>query len=239
MMGDRPLFVRQAPSRWALLREFLDLPVIFSARILPVVKTTAQGKGVPVLVIPGLLSNDGSIDRLVRSLNAAGFSACGWGQGINLGLRPGLLERLCQRLKDMADTFNQPVVLLGWSLGGVYARELARLRPELVRCVVTMGSPFSGSPRANNGWRIYEALNDHSVDNPPVDTDLAIKPPVPTMAVWSGRDGVVSPVSARGMPGEADAEHEIAATHFAMGTREAPIRQIVELLAGFAQEQSL
>ncbi len=93
---------------------------------------------------------------------------------------------------------------MGWSLGGIFARELAKQRPELVRLVVTLGSPFSGDPRANNAWRIYELLNDHPVDRPPIASDLAEKPPVPTVAVWSPRDGIVAPVAARRQRHESD-----------------------------------
>ena len=93
------------------------------------------------------------------------------------------------------------MILVGWSLGGIYAREVAKLRPELAAKVITLGSPFSGDPRANNVWRLYEWVAGHPVDDPPIKTDLAEKPPVPTLAIWSRRDGIVSVASARGEPG--------------------------------------
>ena len=93
------------------------------------------------------------------------------------------------------------MILVGWSLGGVFAREVAKVRPELVAKVVTMGSPFSGDPRSNNVWRLYEWIAGHPVDKPPIDTDTAEKPPVPTLALWSRKDGIVSIRSTRGLPG--------------------------------------
>ena len=74
------------------------------------------------------------------------------------------------------------VVLLGWSLGGIYARVLAQRHPDLVDLVVTLGTPFSGDRRANNAWRVYEALNDHAVDASPLPDDPSVKPSVPTIA---------------------------------------------------------
>ena len=163
-----------------------------------------MGRGIPVVVVPGFGSNDHSVDRLVRSLNSAGFAGRGWGQGTNFGYRPQLLEGLAVRLKDIANEHGLRVIIVGWSLGGLFARETAKLHPELVSLVVTLGSPFSGNRRNNNAWRLYEALNNHSVDNPPIDSDLAAKPPVQTVAVWSPRDGIVATGSAHGLCDESD-----------------------------------
>jgi pimeloyl-ACP methyl ester carboxylesterase len=96
------------------------------------------------------------------------------------------------------------VVLLGWSLGGLYARELAKRQPDKVAKVITMGSPFSGSPRANNVWRVYQLITGHRVDQPPIEVDLATKPPVETVALWSPNDGMIAPRCAAGLPGERD-----------------------------------
>jgi hypothetical protein len=73
-----------------------------------------------------------------------------------------------------------------------------------VALVITMGTPFSGDRRANNAWRAYQIVAGHSVDEAPMAQDLATKPPVPTIALWSPRDGIVNPRSAAGWPGERD-----------------------------------
>ena len=124
----------------------------------------------------------------------------------------------------------QPVTLIGWSLGGLFAREVAKHRPDLVRLVITLGSPFSGDPRANNAWRIYEWLNDHSVESPPIGGDLALKPPVRTVAIWSPIDGIVAPLAARGLPGESDQQIELRVRHLSLARAPLGIRLIGRLL---------
>lgn len=150
---------------------------------------------------------------LRRVLAARGHDVRGWGLGTNLGLRPGLLEKLEQIVADLARQRGHAITLVGWSLGGLYAREIAKRRLELIDRVLTLGSPFSGSPRANNAWWIYERVAGHPVDHPPIRVNLADKPPVPTIALWSRRDGIISPASARGLAGEADRSIEVDCTH--------------------------
>jgi pimeloyl-ACP methyl ester carboxylesterase len=119
-----------------------------------------------------------------------------------------------RRLSEIYRKAGQPVVLLGWSLGGLYARELARRHPYMVAKVITMGSPFSGSPRANNAWRLYQFVTGHSVDQPPIEADVATKPPVETVAMWSPNDSVIAPRSAAGQPHERDRAIALRCTHF-------------------------
>ena len=72
-------------------------------------------------------------------------------------------------MRQIRERYGQKVVLVGWSLGGIFARELAKRHPEIVAKVVTMGTPFSGSPYANNAWRAYQLVTGHSVEQPPVE----------------------------------------------------------------------
>ena len=123
------------------------------------------------------------------------------------------------------------MALVGWSLGGLYARILAHRHPELVSAVVTLGTPFSGDLRANNAWRLYEKLSGHPVDHSPFSENVAAKPPVPTVAVWSANDGIIAPESARGQPEESDRRVEVAAHHLDMGSNAASVRQVIAALA--------
>ena len=90
--------------------------------------------------------------------------------------------------------------------------------------MVTLGTPFSGDPRANNAWRMYELVAGHKVDNPPIHAKVAEKPPVHTVAMWSRNDGIVAPASARGLEGERDTEIEVDCSHmgFAVDSRAWP-----------------
>lgn len=189
------------------------------------------GDGRPALVIPGLTTGDISTTLLRRTLKQRGFEPEGWRQGINLGADGAKLEALQQRVKKLHGASGKKVLLIGWSLGGLYARVLAKRLPEHIDMLVTVASPISGDRRANSAWRLYEAINDHKVDNTPFDADLLEKPPVPTLAVWSGVDGIVAPECARGLDCDSDAQLRIDATHFTIGTSRSAIERILAKIA--------
>lgn len=169
--------------------------------------------GAPLMVIPGFLSGDMSTEVLRARLATAGYDVHGWGQGLNIGASEARLVRLAEDVSRLAQRRGEPVRLVGWSLGGLYAREIAKRIPDEVERVVTLGSPFSGDPRANRVWWLYEWINGHPVDDPPIKCDLPTKPPVPTIALWSRDDGIVAAPCARGLPHEADAAIELSCCH--------------------------
>lgn len=187
----------------------------------------ARGRGRRVLVIPGFMIDDTRTLTLRRALRAAGYDAHGWGLGRNLGATADILDRLVTRVTALG---GGPVTLVGWSLGGIYARELATFRPDLVERVVTMGSPFSGDPRANNAWRMYERVSGHKVDAPPIARSLLAKPPVRTIALWSRRDGIVAPASARGLAAESDLRVEVDCVHTGFALSHRAIAAVLDAL---------
>lgn len=166
-----------------------------------------------VMLLPGFATHPIRMRYLARQLERAGHKVKRWGMGFNFGPTEENLTFLEARLEEVHARYGRPVTLVGWSLGGLFARELAKRRPGLVAKVVTMGTPFSGSPRANNAWRIYQFVAGHRVDEPPIETVVAEKPPVETIALWSPRDGVVSARSSRGLPGERDRAVALRCTH--------------------------
>ena len=184
------------------------------------------------MVIPGFIADDRTTMELRRALAEAGFRVHPWRLGLNRGARADTLERLRRAVDHCGH--DEPMLLVGWSLGGLYARELARTEPERVRAVVTLGSPVWGDRRRyTNVWRLYEWVAGHPVDNPPIP-DCIGKPPVPTLAIWSRRDGIVGAPSARGPEESRDKAVEVSSTHmgFAVskkGTR-AAVREIVRFL---------
>ena len=204
------------------------LPIILSPlrRVRPVAHAMS-GSGHPVLVFPGILSSDASTALLRRTLNEAGYLSHPSQLGFVTGITPKTFAKAEARLAEVAAAQSRKVVLLGWSLGGIYARVLAQRHPELVELVMTLGTPFSGDRRANNAWRVYEAINDHKVDASPLPDDPSVKPPVPTVALWSRNDGVIAPAAARGLPNERDADVEVPFRHFAMGSSRTAIDRIV------------
>lgn len=180
------------------------------------------------MVVPGFLATDRTTLGLQRALAAAGYRVTGWGMGLNRGARADMLERLVEAVERSAE--GGQVVLVGWSLGGVFAREAAKLRPDLVAGVVTLGSPFSGDPRGNNVWRLYEWIAGHPVDRPPLEVTLSAKPPVPTLALWSRRDGIVAPACARGEDGERDDHLELDCTHMGFAVSRRAYPQIIRAI---------
>ncbi|WP_336962201.1 esterase/lipase family protein [Sphingobium aquiterrae] len=190
----------------------------------------AAKRSAPVVVIPGFMASDSTTARMRRSLGQAGFAVHGWGLGRNLGVDARLLDRLDAQIDSLE--LEEPVTLIGWSLGGLIAREYAKRQPQRIARVITLGSPFSGDPRANNAWRTYERIAGHPVDCPPIDCVLGEKPPVETIACWSARDGVVAPLSARGRRHERDRAMELDCSHMAFVASPKAIRTVASLIAG-------
>lgn len=186
------------------------------------------------MVLPGFVATDRTTLGLQRALAEAGWRVTGWGLGINDGVKPDTRERIIEQI--FAFGGGEPVRLVGWSLGGVYAREVAKLRPDLVPWVATLGSPFSGDPRSNHVWRLYEWVAGHPVDAPPIDAVLADKPPVPTLAIWSRRDGVISIGAARGEPHESDFRVELDCSHMGFGVSGSAYPKIIAVLREFERQ---
>lgn len=221
----------QAPGTHDRLREIGDMIRHFP-RAFGRPGARGPANGPPALVIPGFMAHDLTTTELRRALAEAGFRTFPWREGVNWGAREDTLERLIRSL-DRCEAC-EPVLLIGWSLGGLYARELARVVPKRVRAVVTLGSPVWGDRRRyTNVWKLYERIAGHPVDQPPIP-DLEEKPPVPTLALWSARDGIVSAPSARGTEVTRDQAVELSGSHmgFAMSPSQsrAAVREILRFL---------
>lgn len=186
------------------------------------------GRDRPALVIPGFLASDVSTRPLRHALSQAGFRAHGWRRGRNYGLTSTILDDIAARVEDIAGA--EPIILVGWSLGGLIAREFAKREPHRVERVVTLGSPIGGDPRRNNNsWRFYQLVAGHPVDAPPIACVVGERPPVPTVAIWSNRDGIVSGASARA-DGSCDRAIEIGCGHVEMTYAPEAIRAVLDAL---------
>lgn len=153
-----------------------------------------KGDGHPVLVLPGFTAADGSTLQLRALLRRLGYRTYGWKLGNNLGPTPQIVRGLEKRLREINEKEGQPVSIVGWSLGGIYARDLSRRHPEYVRQVITLGSPIRMNPgdpsAARRLWDTLEPLHDREANGrmaEPEDTPL----PVPSTAVYTRSDGVV------------------------------------------------
>jgi pimeloyl-ACP methyl ester carboxylesterase len=221
----RPVGVTGPPLRllWGELRTLLGL---IPREVVPFVAEKPQ----PVMLLPGFGAHPVRMRRMQAALEAAGHAAHDWGLGFNLGPTPANFAFQLARVDKLARRHGQPVALVGWSLGGLFAREIANRMPDRVSRVITMGTPFSGDPRNNNAWRAYEFVTGHSVDAPPIECDFAIKPPVPTIALWSPRDGVIAPRSACGWPGERDRAVAMRCGHLGFAADPSVIAEVLRQL---------
>ncbi|QZH75570.1 MAG: alpha/beta fold hydrolase [Erythrobacter sp.] len=171
-----------------------------------------------VILLPGFATGPSRLRYLASQLERAGHKVKEWKLGHNLGPNEDTLELLAQRICAVHERYGQKVVLIGWSLGGVMAREVAKLQPGCIAKVITMGSPFSHTPYSNNAWRAYQLVAGHPVERPPIDAQLNAKPPVETIAFWSPRDGVISRRAACGRPDERDRAVALRCTHLGFPT---------------------
>ncbi|MEO8155594.1 MAG: alpha/beta hydrolase, partial [Rhizobacter sp.] len=158
----------------------------------PLLNKLPAGDGHPVLVFPGLSAPDFTTLPLRNFLRARGYEPYAWEQGFNFGPREGVLEGCLARADELFKKHQQPVSLLGWSLGGVYAREVAKERPQQTRCVITLGTPFGGHPRANNAWWLYQMVSGQNLDDAALIEQVRQPPIVPTTSIYSRTDGIVS-----------------------------------------------
>jgi pimeloyl-ACP methyl ester carboxylesterase len=184
----------------------------------------------PVMLLPGFGSHPRRMRGMAQALAAAGHEVHEWGLGFNLGPTPENFAFLMRRVGAIARVSRAPVALVGWSLGGLFAREIAHRQPDSVAKVITMGTPFSGDPRANNAWRAYQVITGHAVDAPPVECAFTGKPPVPTIALWSPRDGVIHPRSACGWPEERDRAVALRCSHLGFAGDASVIAEVLRQL---------
>jgi pimeloyl-ACP methyl ester carboxylesterase len=193
---------------------------------------TPQGDGHPVLVLPGLLADDNSTAALRSFLNAHGYDAHGWKQGRNLGLRPNLERDMLARIDELFErSGGRRVSLVGWSLGGLYARQLAKIAPDRVRCLISLGSPFAGSPKSTNAWQIYEMVSGSRIEEQDGLEMLADAPPVPTTSIFSRTDGICAWQACLNTDGPLAENIEVYGSHCGLAHHPAVVYAIADRLA--------
>jgi len=197
----------------------------------PFLRKLPRGDGHRVLVLPGLAANDLTTLPMRTFLRDRGYAALPWEQGLNLGPRPGVLEALRDRVRALHAIDQSPISLVGWSLGGVYARELAKEVPESVRCVITLGSPFAGPPQATNAWWLFERVSGHPQPDAAMQAALREAPPVPTTSIYSRTDGIVAWQCSLNPRGPLAENIEVHASHIGLGLNPLAMMAIADRLA--------
>lgn len=195
-----------------------------------------KGDGHPVLVLPGFMASDGSTKALRRYLDRLGYETFGWELGRNLG--PKAIgadgEHLIARLEEIYEQTGRKVSLIGWSLGGLMARIIAQRRPEMVRQIISLGSPISGSPKATNAWRAYQYFTGHKVgdENAQAQIEEGQKlPSVPSTAIYSKADGIVAwQICLEGQGPQTD-NIEVPGSHCGLGVNPVVLYAVADRLA--------
>src|SRR4029078_12048164 len=200
---------------------------------LPLLSLAPRGDGHSVLVLPGLVASDVSTRPLRAFLRSRGYAVSGWRQGRNLGLRHGVQDAMVDLLQEMNDTHGRKVSLVGWSLGGLYARQLAKMMPERVRSVITLGSPFASGPKATNAWRVYEIASGRRADEEDARFGgaLSVPPPVPTTAIFSRTDGICAWQGCMEQTSATSESIEVEGSHCGLGPHPARAYAVADRLA--------
>src|SRR5882724_4785199 len=204
-----------------------------SLMLSPLLMGAPRGDGHPVLALPGFLASDLSMAPMRRYLKQLGYDAYAWKMGRNLGGVSSKRAALQNLLTDIHTTTGRKVSIVGWSLGGIYARDLALQMPDMVRSVITLGSPFASDIRATNATRLYEALSGEAVDdNPEIREAIAGDLPVPATSIYSRTDGIVNWRTTQLRPSSTAENIEVhLASHIGLGVNPAALWAVADRLA--------
>ncbi len=194
--GNRRIPIADAtpPNRfWTFSegRALLEFASFYVTR--PLLSTLPKGDGHTVMTLPGFMATNSSTVPMRRLLSDLGYDAHGWDSGRNVRVNEQLIAKLEEQLDRLCQDSGRKVSLIGWSLGGVLARELAKLQPEKVRLVMTLGSPISDDRNHTSAARLFKFFNG---DEPEKIRGgqfhgLDVAPPVPTSSVLTKTDGIV------------------------------------------------
>ena len=196
-------------------------------------KVENTGDGHPVLVLPGFMATDMSTKPLRRFIDKLGYSSYSWDLGRNYG-NEAYLDLLTESVEELYNEHNQKVSIIGWSLGGVYARQIAKRSPHMVRQVITLGSPFRGVDLPNHAHWVYKFITNGKTTkdvDPMIINDLPNPAPVPTTAIYTKEDGVV-PWQAC-MEKQESAIHQnvqVRGSHFGLGVNPTVLEIIADRL---------
>jgi pimeloyl-ACP methyl ester carboxylesterase len=222
------------PSLLLMLAETRAMFEFNSSLLLsPLLMRAPRGDGHPVLALPGFLASDLSMAPMRRYLKELGYDAHAWNMGRNFGGVYSKRKALRELLTRIHDQAGRKVSIVGWSLGGVYARDLALQAPDMVRSVITLGSPFANDIRATNATRLYELLSGEGVDDiPGLREAIAGEMPVPATSIYSRTDGIVNWRTSLLRPSATAENIEVhLASHIGLGVNPAALWAIADRLA--------
>ncbi|MEL6528362.1 MAG: alpha/beta hydrolase [Pseudomonadota bacterium] len=213
-------------------RAMFELGAFYASRM--ILSGLPQGDGHSVLVMPGFMASNSSTVPMRGLLADLGYDAHGWNSGRNVRINEELIDRLETQLDRLHRATERPVSIIGWSLGGVLARELAKLHPDKVRLVISLGSPITDDRAHTNAARLFEFFNGDEPDRIRGGQfrGLDIAPPVPTTSILTKTDGVVHWRGSVQQPGDHPTENiQVYASHCGLGVNPSVMIAIADRLA--------
>lgn len=225
----RPALSLFASEPWRAAKELMMLAMMQSEDV-------PTGDGHPVIIFPGLAAGGKSVAPLRKHCESLGYAAMDWGRGYNVGPKGDIdewMKNLAEHTSSLLGPHKQSATLVGWSLGGLYARELAKLLGPRVRQVITIGTPFNaGVHHTNVGWLFKLLTGSEPTPDPARTEQLRTPPPVPTLSIYSRNDGVVAWQTCRPDIASALADDvEIDGSHMGMGWNPEVLRIVGDRLA--------
>ena len=231
-MADRGETIKAPPPRLLMAegRGLFEIPSLLAAA--PFLAAAPRGLPHPVVVLPGLGADDRSTFAIRGFLETLGYQVSGWGRGRNVRAPDADLSAVAAKVVNLSEDSGLHVSLVGWSRGGILAREVARQTPDAVRMVVTLGSPFA-APEANNVRAIWRLLTRerHEPPTPERISRLARPIPVPSTSIYTRADGVVSWRACLEDEGEFRENVEVRTTHIGLGFHAPALWVIADRLA--------
>lgn len=227
-----PGFALMALESWRTMGELSLLPAST-----PLLKMAPRGDGYPVLVCPGFLAGDATTTVLRKFLSSKDYDVYGWNLGQNLGMKTtgddG--ELLADRVMEIYKKSRQKISLVGWSLGGVMAREIAKKLPDQVRQVITLGSPIVGRPDTSNISWLYQKVSGHSLTRSElIELQEELKDPpadIPSTSIYSKTDGIVAWKTCKEPKSTLTDNIEVFASHCGLGVNAGVFYAIADRLA--------
>ncbi|MEL6257613.1 MAG: alpha/beta hydrolase [Pseudomonadota bacterium] len=196
-------------------------------------KNLPEGDGHSVLVLPGFMAGDMSTRPMRRLLNDIGYDTHGWGLGRNVRFNEQREADMISVFTDLYRKSGQKISIVGWSLGGVFARELAKMQPDMVRCVISLGSPISNDRKISRARHLFEAINGRRT-TPEQEgryARLHEAPPVPTTSIFTKADGVVDWRGSVQEEGEQTENIHVPGSHVGLGVNPLVMVAIADRLA--------
>jgi len=218
-----------------LPRALFELISLLPAHL--IVSRAPRGDGHPVITLPGYRASDSSMNIMRGYLEKWGYDPHPWGLGTNLGVgsdRINYEQRFIEILENIVETRGEPATLVGWSQGGVIARQAAKARPELVRHVVTLGSPIADTPEATTIWRIFQRTSPQEITPELFEILEEIATPVDGVrctCIYSQTDGIVAPYLAQDWVSPVAENIRLYTSHFGMAVNPIVLYVLADRLA--------